>query len=155
MVDFVILNIGRYPRASIILGRPFLHTIKASIYVASANMHFNINGKKRRFTFNPPYSRRHSSQVNRASLDDVDSIEIVKTKFYPEPVIKGWQDISWPVKKGDPGHPIIIVSIGRHTLEAACDLGAAVNIIPMSVYDNALQLAPLLKRTCASDLQTD
>ena len=53
--DFVILNIGRNPKAPIILGLPFIHTIKASIYIASANMHFDINGKKRRFTFNPPY----------------------------------------------------------------------------------------------------
>ena len=69
----------------------------------------------------------------------------MKTKFYREAVIKGWQDISWPVKKGDPGRPIIIVSIGRHILEAVCDLSEAVNIIPMSVYDNVLQLASLLK----------
>ena len=92
--DFVILNIGRNPKAPIILGLPFIHTIKASIYIASDNMCFDINGKKRRFSFNPPYPRRHSSRVNRVSLDDVDSIEIVKMKFYQEPIIKGWQDIS-------------------------------------------------------------
>ena len=62
----------------------------------------------------------------------------VKTKFYQEPIIKGWQDVSWPVKKGDPGHPIILVSIGPNTLEAVCDLSEAVNIIPLSVYDNVL-----------------
>lgn len=134
----MILNTGCDPKAPIILGRPFLHTVKASIYVASANMCFDINGKKRRFTFNPPYPRTHLSRVNWAGLDDVDSIEILKTKFYREPVIKGWQDISWPVKKGDPSRPIIIVSIGPHFLEAACDLGAAVNIIPISVCDNVL-----------------
>ena len=101
-------------------------------------MCFDINGEKRRFAFNPPYSRRHSSQVNRASLDDVDSIEIVKTKFYQELVIKGWSDISWPFKKGDPNRPITIVSTRCHILEVVCDLGAAVNIIPISVYDNVL-----------------
>jgi len=134
----VILNTGHDPKAPIMLGQPFLQTVKALIYIASANMCFDINGKKRRFSFNPPYPRRHSSQVNRASLDEVDSIEIVKTRFYQEPVIKGWQDVSWPVKKGDPSHPIILVSIGPNTLEVVCDLGAGVNIIPMSVYDNVL-----------------
>jgi hypothetical protein len=42
-------------------------------------------------------------------------------------------------------HPIIIVSIGHHIMEAVCDLGATVNIIPMSVCDNVLRVAPLLK----------
>ena len=37
------------------------------------------------------------------------------------------------------------MSIGPNTLEAVCDLSAAVNIIPMSVCDNVLRLAPLLK----------
>jgi hypothetical protein len=55
MADFMILNTGHDPRAPIILGQPFIHTIKASFYVASANMCFSINGKKRRFTFKPPY----------------------------------------------------------------------------------------------------
>ena len=57
----------------------------------------------------------------------------------------GWQDISWPLKKGDPGRPIILGLIGHHILEAVCDLSAAVNIIPMSVCDNVLRLALLLK----------
>jgi hypothetical protein len=47
--------------------------------------------------------------------------------------------------KGDPGCPIILVSIGPNTLEAVCDLGAAVSIIPMSVCDNVLWPALLLK----------
>ena len=97
--NFMILNTNHDLTMPIILGRPFLHTVKASIYVAAANMRFDINGKKRRFTFNLPYPRRHSSRDNRASLYDVDSIEIVKMKFYHQPIIKGWQDISWLDKK--------------------------------------------------------
>ena len=44
--DFVVLDTSRNPKAPIILGRPFLHPVVASIYVASANMHFDINGKR-------------------------------------------------------------------------------------------------------------
>jgi hypothetical protein len=55
IADFVILHIDYDPRDPIILGRPFLHTVKASTYIASANMHFDINGKKRRFAFNSLY----------------------------------------------------------------------------------------------------
>jgi hypothetical protein len=113
--------------------------MKTNIYVAASNMCFNINGRKTRFSFIPLNLRR--TLANLTTLDDIDSIEIVKTKFYKDPVIKGWHDISWPVKKGDPGRPIIGVSIGPNTLEAICDLGAAINIIPMSIYDNVLQLA--------------
>lgn len=144
-VDFVILCTGYDPREPIILGRPFLHTVKASIYVASANMRFDINGKKRRFTFNPPYPRRHPPRSSWAGVSNVDCLEIFRMNFYREPVIKGWQDVSWPVKKGDPSRPIIIVSIGGHPLQAVCDLGLAVNIIPLSICNNELQLAPLLK----------
>jgi hypothetical protein len=53
--DFVILNTDRDPNTPIILGQPFLHTVKPSIYVVAANKCFDINRKKRRFTFNPPY----------------------------------------------------------------------------------------------------
>jgi len=115
--DFVVLDTSHNPKAPIILGRPFLHTVKATIYVAATNMRFNINRRKRRFSFNPPNLGRHLTRANHTKLDDVDSIEIVNTKFYKEPVIRGWKDISWPIKKGNPGHPIIIVSIGSNTLE--------------------------------------
>ena len=41
-----------------------------------------------------------------------------------------------PVKKGDPGRPVIPIRIGPHTFEeAVCDLGASVNIMPRVIYD--------------------
>jgi hypothetical protein len=92
--DFVILHTGYDPKDPIILDQPFLHTVKASIYVAIANMCFDINGKKRRFTFNPPYSQRQLSQGRQAGLNYISSLKIFKTSFYRELVIKGWQDDS-------------------------------------------------------------
>jgi hypothetical protein len=45
-VDFVILKIGEYERAPIILGWPFLSTAKAIIYAKSAKICFTIKDKK-------------------------------------------------------------------------------------------------------------
>ena len=39
-----------------------------------------------------------------------------------------------PQKMGDPGRPIIPISIGRYSFpEAICDFGASVNIMPMVI----------------------
>ena len=51
-VDFVVLEIGGDARAPIILGRPFLSTAKAIIYVNSAKIYFIIKDKKEKFSFN-------------------------------------------------------------------------------------------------------
>jgi hypothetical protein len=50
-VDFVVLEIGRDERASIILGRPFLSTAKAIIYADNAKTCFTIKDKKEKFLF--------------------------------------------------------------------------------------------------------
>ena len=44
----------------------------------------------------------------------------------------------------DPGRPVIPISIGCHSfLEAICDFGASVNIIPKAIYEKILN-DPLL-----------
>ena len=41
-----------------------------------------------------------------------------------------------PVKRGDPGRPVIPIAIGPHEFqEALCDYGASVNIMPKVIYD--------------------
>lgn len=50
--DFVVLDTGRDLRAPIILGHPFLHIAKATIYMGSADICFHINNTKERSTFN-------------------------------------------------------------------------------------------------------
>jgi hypothetical protein len=55
-------------------------------------------------------------------------------------------------KKGDPGRPIIPISIGAHTFdEAVCDLGASVNIMPKVIYEK-IHGQPLLYRTMCLQL---
>ena len=45
----------------------------------------------------------------------------------------GW---GFPIKKGDPGNPIITCSIGPHTFHnAICDLGSSINLMSKETYD--------------------
>jgi hypothetical protein len=50
-VDFVVVETGGDENAPIILGRPFLRTAKAIIYIDDAKICFTIKGRKERFTF--------------------------------------------------------------------------------------------------------
>jgi hypothetical protein len=49
-VDFLVLEIGGDVRVPIILGRPFLSTVKAIIYADSARIYFPIKDKKEKFS---------------------------------------------------------------------------------------------------------
>jgi hypothetical protein len=56
--------------------------------------------------------------------------------------LDGW---GVPIKKGDPGSPVITCSIRPHTFEnAICDLGSSVNIMSKETYENLFytELAP-------------
>jgi hypothetical protein len=57
----VVLEIGGDERAPIILGRPFLSTAKAIIYVDTAKIYFYIKDRKEKFSFKDPilYSPAH------------------------------------------------------------------------------------------------
>jgi hypothetical protein len=50
-IDFVVLEAGGDERAPIILGRPFLSTVKAVIYADTAKIYFTIKDKKEKFSF--------------------------------------------------------------------------------------------------------
>ena len=50
-IDFMVLEIGGYVRAPIILGRHFLSTAMAIIYVDSAKICFTIKDRKEKFSF--------------------------------------------------------------------------------------------------------
>jgi hypothetical protein len=56
--------------------------------------------------------------------------------YHIEPPEVKWIDYTLPDKKGDLGKPIISISIGCHIfLEAICDFGASVNIVPKVIHD--------------------
>jgi len=58
---------------------------------------------------------------------------------------RGWIDDSMPIKKGDPGRPVISIAIGQQQFdEIICNISSSINIVPKVIYDNVLQFMPLL-----------
>jgi hypothetical protein len=63
-IDFVVLKTGGDERAPIILGRPFLSTMKTIIYADTAKIYFTIKDKKEKTplrSISPSRIRRRSS----------------------------------------------------------------------------------------------
>jgi hypothetical protein len=52
-VDFVVLEMGEREKPPLILGRPFLKTVGATIDVGKGEIKFDINGEKSSFKFQP------------------------------------------------------------------------------------------------------
>jgi hypothetical protein len=52
-VDFVVLEMGEREKPPLILARPFLKTVGATIEVGKGEINFDINGEKRSFKFRP------------------------------------------------------------------------------------------------------
>jgi hypothetical protein len=52
-VDFVVLEMGEREKSPLILGRPFLKTMGATIDVGKVEINFDINGEKSSFKFRP------------------------------------------------------------------------------------------------------
>jgi hypothetical protein len=52
-VDFVVLEMGEREKPPLILGRPFLKTMGATIDVGKGKINFDINGEKSSFKFQP------------------------------------------------------------------------------------------------------
>lgn len=72
-------------------------------------------------------------------------VEVHNVGFCTEPSTRGWQDDSWPIKKGDLGRPVIPISIGLlNFLEVICDLKASVNIVLRVICEHIFPYAPLL-----------
>jgi hypothetical protein len=52
-IDFVVLEMEEREKPPLILGRPFLKTVEATIDVGKGEINFDINGKKSSFKFRP------------------------------------------------------------------------------------------------------
>ncbi|XP_016185693.1 uncharacterized protein LOC107627368 [Arachis ipaensis] len=106
----------------------------------------------------PHLARRTKKQVE---LDPkmVDIFKKVEEKTHDLETIPLGSSISAlmgaiPEKYGDPGPCIVTCTIGGvQFVDCTCDLGACVNIMPLSVYD-ALKL-PLLRRSAAGFVLAD
>jgi predicted aspartyl protease len=54
-VDFVVLDMGERQKPPLILGRPFLKTVGATIDVGKGEIKFDINGERSSFKFRPRF----------------------------------------------------------------------------------------------------
>jgi hypothetical protein len=52
-IDFVVLKMGEREKPPLILGRPFLNTVGATIDVGKGEIKFDINGERSSFKFRP------------------------------------------------------------------------------------------------------
>ena len=70
-------------------------------------------------------------------LESANLVDIFRTSHcYKEDTSPGWKDESLPVKKGDPGSPVIPIQIGPHEFEAALyDYGSNINIMAKVIYE--------------------
>jgi hypothetical protein len=86
-------------------------------------------------------------------LETANLVDIFNAgSYWSDPISKGWNDETLPIKKGDPGRPIIPISIGSVNFnEAICDFGASVNIMPKVIYDKMFNY-PLLYTTMCLQL---
>jgi hypothetical protein len=71
--------------------------------------------------------------------------------YWSNPIVEVSTD-RLPVKRGDPGRPVIPISIGmRDFPEALCDFGSSVNIMPRVLYEKLFS-QPLLETTMCLQL---
>jgi len=83
---------------------------------------------------------RQPGELETANLVDIFNAG----SYWSDPPKGTWLDSSLPTKKGDPGRPIILISIGSANFdEAIYDFGASINITPKVIYDKLFNY-PLL-----------
>jgi hypothetical protein len=86
-------------------------------------------------------------------LETTNLVDIFNVgSYWSDPISKGWNDETLPIKKGDPGRPVIPIFIRRVNFnEAICDFGGSVNIMPKVIYDKMFNY-PLLYTTMCLQL---
>jgi uncharacterized coiled-coil protein SlyX len=85
-------------------------------------------------------------------LETTNLVDIYNARHFYTAPSRAWVDNTLPVKKGDPGRPVIPISIGAYTFEeAVCDLGSSVNIVPKVIYEK-IHGEPLLYTTMCLQL---
>jgi hypothetical protein len=83
-------------------------------------------------------------------LETTNLVDIFNARSYwSDPISKGWNDETLPIKKGDPGRSVIPISIGSMNFnEAICDFGVSVNIMPKVTYDKMFNYSLLYTTMC-------
>ena len=78
-------------------------------------------------------------------LESANLVDMFDVGNWSNPVAEFSTDLL-SVKRGDPGRPVIPISIGMVDPEALCDFGSSVNIIPRVLYEKFFTY-PLLETT--------
>jgi len=153
------METGVDEKAPISLGRPFLCTTKAIIYAEHTKIVLSIKDKKERFTFKnhnlktPVAPKQFYQQGNQEQksvpkkknnrrwrktkhAETTQLITTLNTKndhMLPKPC---------PIKRGDPGVPIIDCTINNTTFPyTVCDIGSGCNVMSKQVYDELFDLS--------------
>jgi hypothetical protein len=80
-------------------------------------------------------------ELESANLVDIYFADLCSSKTEEGP---RWTDWGMPTKRGDPGKPVITITIGAYTFKnALCDFGSSVNIMPKVIYKK-INGSPLL-----------
>jgi len=146
-VDFVAMETGVDEKAPIILGRPFLCTTKAIIYAEYTKIVISIKDKKERFTFKncvlkapaapkqfyqqgkqeqqsmpkKKNNRRWRKTRHAETTQLITALNTENDHMLPKP---------FPIKRGDPGVPIIECTIKNTTFpHTVCDTGSGCNVM--------------------------
>jgi len=73
-------------------------------------------------------------------LESANLVDMYAGNYWSNPVVEVITDLL-PVKRGDPGRPVIPISIGMvYFREALCDFGCSVNIMPGYSMKNSLHI---------------
>jgi hypothetical protein len=76
-------------------------------------------------TTNPGKIPGQLKELESANLVDIYFADLCSSKTKEGP---RWTDWGMPAKRGDPGRPVITITIGSYTFKnALCDFGSSVN----------------------------
>jgi hypothetical protein len=92
-VDFVVLEMGEREKPPLILGRPFLKTVGATIDVSKGEIMFDINGERSSFKFRP--------RLEACNMIEVKNVPPHCRIFKEEPREKEWLNKKKEPKKKD------------------------------------------------------
>jgi hypothetical protein len=153
----VVVEIGSDKKSPIILGRPFLRTTKAIIYIDDSKIYFTIKGRKERFTFknktlqSPAHTQKAytykivekktnkwRNKTKQSPIESVKMINIVHTE-YDHLLISPYL-----LKQDDPGVPTIECMINQRIFHKTfCNTRLGVNIMAKVTYEYLFSKEPL------------
>jgi hypothetical protein len=153
----VVVETGGDEKAPIILGRSFLWTAKAIIYIDNAKIYFTIKGRKERFTFknkilqSPAHPQKAytyktaenktNRRRNKAKQSPTELVKMINTVHmeYDHLLISPYL-----LKQDDRGIPTIECMINQRIFHKAfCNTGSGVNIMAKVTYEYLFGKEPL------------